>query len=156
MLETGNKLSTIQCGFRKRRSTEDLLVRLEHQVRSSLVNRQITITVFFDLKQAFDSVSHEHLLFKLAKAGINGNMLSWIEEFLHNRQFQFLVGNSRSDPTPMKRGLPQGSTLSPTLFNVMISDIPHPIRTKVYEYADDIALSVTTSDLRTRIYYDAL
>ena len=148
MLETGNKLSTTQCGFRKRRSTEDLLVRLEHQVRSSLVNRQITITVFFDLKQAFNSVSHEHLLFKLAKAGINGNMLSWIEEFLHNRQFQFLVGNSRSDPTPMTRGLPQGSTLSPTLFNVMIADIPHPIRTKVYEYADDIALSVTTSDLQ--------
>ena len=147
LLETRNKLSPTQCGFRKRRSTEDLLVRLDHQVRSTLVNRQVTLTVFFDLQQAFDSVSHEHLLYKLANSGVDGNTLSWIEEFLSDRHFQVLVGNSRSDPAPMKKGLPQGSTLSPILFNVMLADIPHFHRVKVYEYADDIAISVTTADL---------
>ena len=158
ILETRNKLSPTQCGFRKRRSTEDLLVRLDHQVRSTLVHRQINFTVFFDLKQAFDSVSHEHLLFKLAKVGINGNMLSWIEEFLRDRHFQVLIGNSRSDVATMKRGLPQGSTLSPTLFNVMIADIPHPARVQVYEYADDIAISVTSPDLQdaTRLIQAAI
>ena len=148
ILETKGKFSPTQCGFRKRRSTEDLLVHLEHQVRSCLVNREVNITVFFDLQQAFDTISHEHLLYKLAKVGINGNMLSWIEEYLRDREFQYLIGNSRSDVAPMKRGLPQGSILSPTLFNVMISDIPHPERIKVYEYADDIAISVTCKDLQ--------
>ena len=49
-LEKENKLSPTQCGFRKRRSTEDLLVRLEHQIRASLVNRKVTTAVFFDLE----------------------------------------------------------------------------------------------------------
>ena len=158
ILEKKGKLSATQCGFRKGRSTEDLLVRLEHQVRSSLINRQITFTVFFDLKQAFDSVSHKHLLYKLANAGIDGNMLSWIEEYLHGREFQYLIGNSRSDSAPMERGLPQGSILSPTLFNMMIADIPHPGRITVYEYADDIAISVTSPDLQeaTNLIQDAI
>ena len=52
-LETHNKFSPTQCGFRNRKSTEDLLVCLEHQIRASLVNRKVTISLFFDLQQAF-------------------------------------------------------------------------------------------------------
>ena len=84
-LETHNKLSHTQCGFRKRRSTEDILTQIEHQIRSCLVNRKDTVSVFFDLQQAFDTVSHGHLLYKLAAAGIEGNMLLWIHEFLSER-----------------------------------------------------------------------
>ena len=150
-LEKENKLSPTQCGFRKRRSTEDLLVRLEHQVRASLVNRQVTISVFFDLERAFDTISHDHLVHKLASAGIGGNMLSWIEEFLKNRTFKVAVGNIKSEEKQLNCGLPQGSTLSPTLFNLMVSDIPHPDGVLVLEYADDIAITVTTNTLQDAI-----
>ena len=151
ILESQKKFSTTQCGFRKRRSTEDLLVRLEHQIRSSLVNKKVTISVFFDLQQAFDSVSHDHLIFKLATAGIEGNMLTWIEEFLTGRSFSVLIGNHRSEEKHLNLGLPQGSNLSPTLFNLMIGDIPHPDQTLILEYADDLAITVTADNFAEAI-----
>ena len=146
-LETQNKFSTTQCGFRKRRSTEDLLVRLEHQIRSCLVNRQVTISLFFDLQQAFDSVSHDHLIFKLAEAGVEGNMLAWIQEFLKDRTYSVIVGNQKSDARTLNIGLPQGLNLSPTLFNLMVGDIPHLDQTLLLEYADDLSLTVTADSL---------
>ena len=56
-LEKNNIFSDSQCGFRKGRSTEDLILRLEHQVRASLVNRQVSMTGFFGLRQASDNVN---------------------------------------------------------------------------------------------------
>ena len=107
-LEEGNLLSPTQCGFRKRRSTEDLLVRLEHQIRASIVNRKVTISVFFDLERAFDTISHEHLIHKLATAGTEGTMLSMIEQYLKDRSFKVAVGNTKSEEIYLNYWLPQG------------------------------------------------
>ncbi|CAL4243011.1 unnamed protein product, partial [Meganyctiphanes norvegica] len=41
-LESNNSFSETQCGFRKKRSTEDILIGLEHQIRSSLINKKST------------------------------------------------------------------------------------------------------------------
>ena len=100
------------------------------------------VTVFFDLKNAFDSVSHQHLLFKLAKVGIKGKMLKWIKEYLFERTYQIMIGDEKSDVRELKRGVPQGSNLSPILFNIMMADIPHSEDIHIMEYADDIAISI--------------
>ena len=147
LLEKNNTLSQTQCGFRKKRSTEDLLVKIEHQVRTTLVNKNIMISIFFDLKQAFDTISHDHLLLKMASSGIKGNMLSWTEKFLKNRTYQVAVEDKISNKLEMKRGVPQGSCLSPTFFNVMVSDIPHVNYIFTSEFADDLAISATADNL---------
>ena len=105
------------------------------------------MAIFFDLKQAFDTIGHEHLILKLAKSGVKGNMLFWLEEFLKQRTYQVLVEDSTSEKKSMKRGIPQGSCLSPTLFNVMVSDIPHIQGISISEFADDIAILITTKTI---------
>ena len=146
-LEKEHKYSPTQSGFRPGKSTEDPLVKIEHKIRSTLVNRKISVAVFFDLKSAFDTISHEHILYKLAKAGVTGNMLCWIEAFLQERTFQVLIGNSKSEKRVIKRGVPQGSCLSPTLFNMIMSDIPHSTLSEIEEYADDIATIITGDNI---------
>ena len=146
-MEKSGNYSTTQSGFRPGRSTEDPLVCLDHQIRSTLVNRKVTIAVFFDLKNAFDTINHDHILYKLTKAGVQGNMLRWIQDFLHNRTYQVIVGKSKSEKKDIKRGVPQGSCLSPTLFNVIMSDIPHTNSFIIREYADDIAIIITADTL---------
>ena len=131
----------------KKRSTEDLLVKLEHQVRTTLVNRKIMIAVFFDLQQAFDTISHDHLLLKLANNGIKGNMLAWTEKFIKERKYHVIIADKKSEQKEMKRGVPQGSCLSPTFFNVMVSDIPHFNSIISSEFADDLAISTTADNL---------
>ncbi|CAL4093305.1 unnamed protein product [Meganyctiphanes norvegica] len=74
-------------------------------------------------------------------------MLCWIEQFLQNRTYQVLVGNSKSQHKEIKRGVPQGSCLSPTLFNIIMSDIPHTDGIIIGEYADDIAIFITSDTL---------
>ena len=146
-LEKDEKFKKYQSGFRKGRATEDLLLKVEHVVRASLVNQRVTIAIFFDLKQAFDNVNHNLLLFKLAKAGICGRMISWIEQLLKDRTFQYIVDNSLSVPKKAKRGLPQGSILSPTLFNVMMCDLPQLENVEVIDFADDIAFTATAKTI---------
>ena len=60
--------------------------------------------------------------------------------------------------SPYGEGSAQGLILSPTLFNLMTADIPHPGRVTVYEYADDIVIAVTSQDLQeaTNIIQDAI
>jgi hypothetical protein len=43
------------------------------------------IGVFFDLKKAFDVCSHEILVMKLSKMGVNGVALDWFKSFLSDR-----------------------------------------------------------------------
>ena len=145
--EKNHTLRDSQCGFRKGKTTEDLILRLEHEVRSSLVNRKVSIAVFFDLKQAFDNVDIDLLLYKAAKMGIKGRTLCWIEQFLKNRTYQVIVGDSKSETLETKRGLPQGSILSPLLFNLMMSDLPTLENIIILDYADDIAFISTESTI---------
>ncbi|GFX38862.1 putative RNA-directed DNA polymerase from transposon X-element [Trichonephila clavipes] len=52
-LESHNLLSPLQSGFRKSRSTTDNL-RLETSIREAFVKKQYNISVFFDIKKAYD------------------------------------------------------------------------------------------------------
>ena len=83
------------------------------------------------------------LLYKLAKLGINGNMLNWLEIFLKDRTYQVTIEDQLSEKRTATRGVPQGSCLSPTLFNVMIYDIPKMAEVMSAELADDLAIAVT-------------
>lgn len=63
------------------------------------------------------------LLIKLHDAGIRGRMFYWIKDFLNNRSIQVRVWGELSTAASIENGTPQGSVISPVLFNVMINDI---------------------------------
>lgn len=70
-------------------------------------------------------------------------MLAWIQNFLTNRTAQVSIQGTTSPEEPMELGTPQGSILSPLLFNVVMDKIaqwPFPTGTQIIIYADDILL----------------
>lgn len=58
-------------------------------------------------------------------------------------------GKLNSGYFPQTRGVPQGSVLSPVLFNILLSSIPRDPEVTVYVYADDIAFYACDEDLQS-------
>ena len=80
---------------------------------------------------------------KLREFGITDNMLKWIHNFLTDRKIQVRVGVQTSDPLNLENGCPQGSVLSPILFNVIINTLQESLEKltiSLSQYADDAAV----------------
>lgn len=55
--------------------------------------------------------------------GVRGRMFNWIKDFLMKRTIQVKVGSDSSKTVEIENGTPQGSVISPVLFNIMINDM---------------------------------
>ena len=110
-------------GFRKGRSCADLLLAMIDDWLIAKDHKMSTSIVFIDLSKAFDNVRHDKLLIKLQKLGVGGTVQKCIHCFLCNRM-QKVVDGSRSSPSfYCTKDVPQGSVLSPLLFNIYVSDL---------------------------------
>ena len=146
-IESNNLFSSSQSAFRKRLGTADQHFKLDTAVKTCLGRGQILVAVFIDLSKAYDVVWHMGLLYKLLKCGFKGRLLRWIREFLTERSFSVLSEGEYSESHKIKSGLPQGSILSPLLFNVMLSDLPKLERVTFMEYADDLTFYAVGDDI---------
>ena len=143
-LEQKNWYNKQQSAFRARHSTYDALFRLEECIKNSMIKYETVVAVFIDIDQAFDSVSHVALLEKVERAGVLGNMRNFIKDFISGRSIRVRIEDIQSTSHEVTAGVPQGSVVSPTLFNIMINDITQNIHEEVEAsiYADDCALWV--------------
>lgn len=127
-----------QFGFRAHHSTIQVH-RLVEKISSSFENKNYCPAVFLDVAQAFDRVWHSGSLYKL-KLFLPAPLYLLIRSYLENRTFKVRQGNYFSSIFPIRAGVPQGSDLSPDLFNIFSSDIPQTNDTIIATYADDTAI----------------
>lgn len=91
-----------------------------------------------DLSKAFDTINHDILLRKLTHIGLRGVALRWFASYMENRVQRVHLGDTMSDLRVLSVGVPQGSVLGPTLFNIYINDMSNVCTdVKFLHYADD-------------------
>jgi len=144
-LENNNYYSETQFGFRANKQTLDALVLLETDIKLRQLERKGAVTaVFLDLEKAFDTMWRGGLLRELSLYEINGNMYNYILNFLNNRTFQVKYNGELSETFIQTNGTPQGSVISPTLFNLAVNrlnaDVVKPTAVKLAQFADDTAI----------------
>ena len=107
--------------------------------------------LFIDFEKAFELANSSAILYILAsEKGVKGNMLAWLKDYLEGRKGYTIVQGVESDPLPLENGTPQGSVLSPFLFNILIDNLLQTIelqcgqdmvpKVTTIAYADDIVL----------------
>ena len=90
------------------------------------------------MSKAFDKVNHAKLLRKLRQYGFGGNLLSWLESYLHNRSQRVTTLGATSSPLPVSSGVPQGSILGPMLFLLYVNSLSDAVRSsQIAAFADD-------------------
>ena len=142
-LESKNLFSSSQCGFRGGQGTMDILLRLEHLIRTARDSRKVCLIIYIDLKGAFDRIWHKALLYKMAKMNISGKLRKWIANYLENRSIKVRLNECTSESRSLRSGVPQGPVISPTLFNIMLADVPQQEGVFVLCYADDATVTAT-------------
>jgi retron-type reverse transcriptase len=130
-----SKPDPAQSGFRPGRSTIDNPVQLETKVLTGMANKY-TGAVFIDISKAFDLVWLDGLIYKLRHLfHITCSALCFIRSFLKGRKIQVTVNQETSElHSLIDNGTPQGSVISPTLFNLMINDLSTTIQHQKQPY----------------------
>ena len=79
--------------------------------------------IAIDLSKAFDPICHNLLLGKLKAYDVHDSAIKLIQSYLSGR-FQRVKCNGKvSDWLPLHCGVPQGSLLSPILFNIFVNNV---------------------------------
>jgi len=143
--EVQDWLKPFQGGFRKGRSTVDQLLDFRERITVASLESQVCVTAFLDISAAYDGLWKQGLSYKLIQIGLRGRLLTWIYGFLRERFGAACIAGVRSKTSEFLHGLPQGSCLSPILFNIFMADMfPTDFTTPrrgVGIFADDIRVS---------------
>ena len=130
-----------QAGFRSGKSCTSQLLNLTQHIEDGYEEGMITGTAFVDLSAAYDTVNHRLLIQKLYNTTLDSQLCRVIQNLMSDRRFYVELNNERSRWRIQKNGLPQGSVLSPTLFNIYTNDQPILDGTRSFIYADDLCVT---------------
>ena len=138
-----------QYGFRKNHSTIDAVTNFSAEVLSAFEENKFVVTVFIDLKKAFDTVKHDIILAKLEQVGIRDEELNWYRSYLTHRSHCIMIGSSTSEKIECEVGVAQGSLLGVLLCRLAINDLFKCLKfcTSIL-YADDTTLLLCGSNLK--------
>jgi retron-type reverse transcriptase len=118
-------------------------MRLTDNVTLNFNNNMSTTAVFLDIEKAFDTLWHPGLQYKLSKMEFSSNLIKLISSSLSKRRFRVSVEGEMSTLRDIKAGVPQGSVLSPTLYNLFINELPQTAGVNLALFADDTSLYAT-------------
>lgn len=116
-----------QSGFRAKHSTETALTKVVNDLRCNMDMKKLS--VLLDLSAAFDTVDHAILLDRLhTLIGLSGTVFNWLKSYLTGREIFISMDKYSSKSYELKCGVPQGSILGPTLFNLYMLPLGDVIR----------------------------
>lgn len=145
LAETKGWFSSLQAGFRKKRSCEDQILKIVQAIEDGFHNRpkaRKSVLVLLDFSKAYDTVWRFKLLDTLLEKGVPTIYVRWLFAFLQNRQARVRYDGVLGKSATMHQGLPQGSVLAPILFVFYINNLAEILPDiNIYAlFADDVSI----------------
>lgn len=142
-----NTIPPFQFGFRAGHSTVHATAKVVQKAALASNKGYSTVALLLDVEKAFDTVWHEGLLYKLKyQFNFPPYWVSLIKNYLKNRKISVKVNTTLSPLVGVTAGVPQGTVLSPTLYNLYTADYPtHPATTTTL-FADDALIMAESAE----------
>ena len=140
-LEAKGLLPPTLGSYRRGKETWMNAAVLASDVYDGFEKKEETIVIALDLEDAYNRVQYDVLMRTLARMKVSPLLVMWTGAALLKRKVALRVGSWSSEVHSITPGLPQGSALSPVLFNVYTvgitsNQLEGPGRT--LSFADDV------------------
>ena len=124
-----NRLSTVaeaaltesQCGFRRNRSTIDMIFSLRQLQEKAIEQQKEIYIVFIDFRKACDTVDRRLLWRVLKTFGCPDHLIEMVRLFHDGAEGRVVVGGQESERFSITHGTKQGCVLAPTLFSLFLT-----------------------------------
>ena len=137
-----------QSGFLPHRSTMDPIMYFLRHREQGIEFQMEKWFIFSDVKSAFDTVNRSSIINVLTDKGASGHLIELVHNSMHHTRAKARTSSEESEYFAFNNGVPQGSSLSPSLFitslGFAVSHANSIYPTTHREFADD--LSNVTAD----------
>ena len=142
-----NKLCLNQFAFQKLQNTLTCTLSVIDPWLKSSDEGKMNLSIFLDLKRAFDTVDHKTLLLKLQKYGIESTSHNSFTSYLTNMEQFCHWDGANSSRDILMCGIPQGSCLGPLLFLLYVNDLENCLEYMTRDmYANDTCVTIASEN----------
>lgn len=143
-LEEQNIIKHQQFGFRPKLAAVQQAAKLSATVKKfrGIRNRKV-MAACLDVEKAYDRVWRDGLIHKMCVLNFPVWITKTVNSWRNDRVFCCRVGKEKSTYRTAREGLPQGSSISPLLYNIFVYDMPtfdNDHLLEVLQFADDTAI----------------
>ena len=140
-------LNPQHCSALPRRSATDLAASFTHDAELALSQGKQVTMVTMDIQGAFDALLVHRLLTRLLQQGWPDTAITIVYSFLTERRYRVRLGSTITPIRYTGCGTPQGSPLSPILYQLYTAELLKLGGKHMFGYADDINLYKASSSL---------
>ena len=112
-----HEIPDVQAGFRKARRTRDQIANIHWIIRKTREFQKNIYFCFIDDAKAFDCVDHNKVWKILKEMGIPDHLTCLLRNLYAGQEATVRTGHGATDWFQIGKGVGQGCTLSPCLFN---------------------------------------
>ena len=144
-----HELPEVQAGFRKGRETRDQIANICWIIEKAREFQKNIYFCFIDYAKAFDCVDHNKLWKILKEMGIPDHLTCLLRNLYAGQEATVRTGHGTTDWFWIRKGVCQGCTLSPCLFNLYAEYIMRNVGLEEAQTGIKIAgRNVKTSDMQ--------
>jgi hypothetical protein len=142
-------ISDYQAAYKRNSGCRDHVFLLTSIIQYNFhINRKV-YGLFVDMSKAFDTVNHNRLWFKLNKLGVSSKIIKILKSIYSKANAKIRTKYDISETFSIDRGVLQGETVSPVLWNMYLEDL-----VKALDDSDTIPVRILDATIHALLYAD--